>query len=121
MNSTQYEIRALKSFQKSLARFPEKSQKRIKNKIEEILTKNPYRYGILTGIYKYKGLSFTGMRKMKTGLEGHKGGVYILYRVCKECRENRYYIKSGLKCEFCEDGIDKRIVLFIAAPRSSGY
>jgi len=121
LNSTQYDILPLKSFQESLDSFPKISQKKINEKIEKMLTTNPYRYNMLKGIYIYKEVSFVGLRKMKTGVKGHRGGVYILYRICEECRKNRYYKKSGDKCKFCNDGIEKRVVLFVVRPRSMGY
>jgi len=121
LNSIHYNVVPLKSFQESLDSFPKRSQRKIKEKIEKMLTVDPYRYIMLKGIYTYKNVSFVGLRKMKTGVKGHRGGVYILYRICEECRKNGYYKKSGDKCEFCDDGMEKRVVLFIVRPRSMGY
>ena len=121
MNSVKYEVRVLKTYEESMDYFPKKAQKRINKKIEEILVKYPYRYNMLKGIYLLRGISLVGLRKFKTGLEGHRGGVYVLYRICKECRENGYHQKSGICCEFCDDGKEYRIVLFFARPRELGY
>lgn len=121
MTSTYYEILPLDTFRKSLSSFPQKSRKKINKKIEQFLTENPYRNIMLEGVFVYKGISFAGLRRMKIGVEGYRGGVYILYRICEECRENRYYIKSNKKCEFCDDGKEKRVVLFLVRPRSMGY
>lgn len=121
MNSVEYEVKALQTFGESVARFPRKAQKRLYKKIGEILVKNPYRYGMLKGIYLLKGISFVGLRYFETRLEGHRGGVYVLYRICKECRENHYYQKSGARCGFCDDSKEYRIALFLVRPRELGY
>ena len=121
MNSAEYEVKVLKTYEESIDRFSKKAQKRINKKIKEILVRYPYRYNMLKGVYSLRGVSLVGLRKFKTGLEGHRGGVYVLYRICKECRENRYYQKSGICCEFCDDDKEYRIVLFLARPRELGY
>lgn len=92
MSSVAYEIKVLETFEESMDCFPRKVQERIHKKIKEILVKYPYRYSMLKGIYPLRGKSLVGLRKFKTGLEGHRGGVYVLY-----------------------------IVLFLARPRELGY
>lgn len=117
-----YDLISLESYSDSLTSFPKTNRQKIENKVADMLQMNPKRYSMLKGKIKIRGMSFAGLRHMKVGIEGSKGGAYILYRICEECKRNRYYEKSDAKCEFCDDEKeDNRIVLFLARLRSFGY
>ena len=116
-----YEIISLNSFQKSLEAFNEKDSVRLLSKAHTMLSTNPYRYEMLKGMIEIKGVYITGLRKFKSGLSGQKGGAYVLYRICEECKKNGYNMNSDVSCEFCDGKKDKHIVLFISRPRSFGY
>lgn len=127
MISTPYEFVTLDNFGRRLKRFSEKDKESIKAKTEEMLTLDPYRYPMLKGQIVVSGQRIAGLRHMKVGVSGVKGGAYILYRVCEECKKNNYVSKSDGKCVFCENGPadenkrDMHIVLFDVGLRSDGY
>ena len=54
-------------------------------------------------------------------VKGYKSGVRILFRICHECKEYRYYEISNCKCSFCDDEKQNHVVLFDVRPRSLGY
>lgn len=116
-----YELIQLDTFIESLGAFREKDRKKLLEKINEMLSFNPKRYGMLKGHYTLKGVKFVGLHKMKSGASGRKGGAYILYRICEECKENEYYKKSDIFCKFCDDEKSNHVVLFIARHRGLGY
>lgn len=117
----QYNLIQLDSFQKSLKTFPPADTKKLIEKATTMLSQAPYRYNMLIGTIEINGIKFTGLRKFKSGSTARKGGVYILYRICEECKKNEYYKINKKICDFCEDEMDKHVVLFISRPRSFGY
>ncbi len=118
---SRYEVIPLETFSESLQSFHRKDREKIKGKIEEMLCENPYRYPMLAGKIKIKGINVEGLRRMKVGVKGVKGGAYILYRICEECKQNKYELKSDVRCKFCDDTKVKHVVLFITRLRSFGY
>jgi len=121
VTSTVYEFIPLDNFGQRLRRFSEKDQGKIKEKIKEMLSLYPYRFPMLTGPIPLAGLRIAGLRHMKVGVSGLKGGAYILYRICEECRKHLLYAKSDAPCAFCADTKDHHIVLFDVGPRSDDY
>jgi len=67
------------------------------------------------------GVKVAGLRHMKVGAKGVRGGIVVLYRVCEECLQNRYYERTGIRCQFCDENISKRVVLFTSYGRGRGY
>ena len=115
-----YNYIPLDTFCESLRSFPKNDRIKIKNKCKDVICNNPYHGKMLIGKIEIKGLKFAGLRHMKVGVKGVKGGAYILYRVCEECKKNGYAVKSGVRCKFC-NGKNKHVVLFVAHIRSYGY
>jgi hypothetical protein len=115
-----YEPIVLEAFHENLQTFPLEARVKIEDKCINLLCNYPYRFPMLKGEIKVKGLKFTGLRHMKVGVQGVKGGAFILYRICEECKKNDYAVQSGVKCEFC-NGKDKHVVLFATHIRSYGY
>lgn len=115
-----YEPIILDSFYKDYKSFPTKAREKIKDRCFNMLCNYPYRFDMLSGKIKIRGLKLDGLRHMKVGVRGVKGGAFILYRICEECKQNEYASKSGVKCEFC-NGKWKHIVLFATHIRSFGY
>jgi len=121
VTSTPFEFIPVKTFEHNL-KFYQRDKDRIKTKIEEMLAQNPYRYEMLKGEITVAGVNLAGLRHMKTGVSGRRGGVYVLYRICEECKKNQYMIRgSGKACEFCDDKKWRHVVLFNVRPRSAGY
>lgn len=121
MISASFDFIPLETFEKNLRIFSSKDQERIKKKIVEMLGAYPYRYPSLNGSIPLRGLNFVGLRHMKVGVSGLKGGAYILYRICEECKKNGYFNRSGAKCAFCDDSKGKHVILFDIRPRSFDY
>jgi mRNA-degrading endonuclease RelE of RelBE toxin-antitoxin system len=119
--SARYEFIALETFEKNLRMFSPKDIEKIKKKIVEMLSIYPQRYPMLFGKIPLRGLDFVGLRHMKIGVSGLKGGAYILYRICEECKNNGYFNRSDEKCAFCDDTKDKHVILFDVRPRSFDY
>lgn len=118
----QYDLIPLDSYAEGLKSFRKDARRKIERKVKRMLEANPRRYQMLKGVVKVRGLSFAGLRHMKVGVQGIKGGAYVLYRICEECRGNEYYLKSDARCKFCDDeDEDDHIVLFAVRPRSLGY
>lgn len=116
-----YELIQLDTFVKSLESYPEWDRKKLLGKVKSMLSLSPYRYGQLEGPTEINGVKFIGLHKMKSGLSGRKGGAYILYRICDECKKNGYNLSGKTACEFCDDKKDKHVVLFISKPRGLDY
>jgi hypothetical protein len=121
VTSTPYEFIPLDNFKERLGRFSEDSQKKIKTKIDEMISLNPYRYPMLIGPIPIAGLRIAGLRHMKVGVKGLKGGAYTLYRICGECKKHEFYAKSDGRCAFCANTNDNYIVLFDVGLRSDDY
>lgn len=121
MISTPYEFLAVRNFEVNLNQFKPHDKEKIKEKIREMLSSNPYRYEMLTGIVPLSGLNLRGLHRMKVGVSGLKGGAYILYRICEECKKNQYMSQSDSSCQFCDDGKGRHVVLFDVNPRSKDY
>jgi hypothetical protein len=81
----------------------------------------PYRYPMLEGRIPIRGVRLAGLRYLKVGVSGLKGGAYVLYRICEECKKNAYASTSGIQCEFCDDAKGRHIVFFDVRPRSYDY
>jgi hypothetical protein len=119
--SSEYEIVELDNFSKNLKDFDKHSQRKITERLKEWLTYEPKRFPMLLGAIPVCGRKLFGLRHIKIGVSGHKGGAYVLYRICEECFENEYWKKSNLKCQFCDPKKTKRNVLFDVQPRSFDY
>lgn len=117
-----YRFIRVENFDRNLRDFRKRDQERILDKVYEMLSFNPKRYGMMKGKISIRGVKLTGLRHMKIGIKGVKGGAYILYRICQECKENKYIESSDRKCNFCdEDPNDNRIILFDIHLRSFDY
>jgi len=121
VTSTPYEFITLDAFGQRLQRFSQRDKEKIKGKIKDMLTLYPYRFPMLSGQIPIAGLRIAGLRHMKVGVSGAKGGAYVLYRICKECKEHEFYARSDTRCAFCADTKDNHIVLFDVGPRSDDY
>ena len=119
--ANQLEFIPLETYEKSLGTFPQKDQEKIQNAIINRISFKPTHGSMLKGTISVNGANLFGLRHFKIGVKGYNKGVYILYRYCKECLINEYYEKSKLQCQFCDESIPDRIVLFLVKPRSSGY
>lgn len=119
-NST-YEIIPLDTFWKNLKDFDKASQTKIVERIKEWLTIQPDRFSMLKGAIPLSGKKLFVLRHIKIGVKGHKGGAYVLYRICEDCLEYEYWKKSKAKCGFCDSSKLRRVVLFDVQPRSFDY
>ena len=120
MNST-YEVIQLKTFLRNLHDFDKTSQEKIIERIKDWLPYRPNRFPMLQGAIPLSGMKLFGLRHIKIGVKGHRGGVYVLYRICEECLNNEYWKKSKLRCDFCDSNEPNRVVLFDVHPRSFDY
>ena len=119
--NSEYSLVELDSFVSSLSRFARNAERKVREKILDMLSTEPYRYTMLRNLTTVNGIKVAGLRHMKVGAKGVRGGIVVLYRVCEECLQNEYYVRSGIRCEFCDEDFGKRVVLFIAYPRGRGY
>jgi len=119
--NTPYEIIPLDTYGKNLKDFDKTNQIKIENRIHDWLGYEPLRYPMLGGAIRVAGRKIFGLRHIKIGVSGYKGGAYVVYRVCEECLQNEYWKKSNLSCEFCDPAKPKRVVLFDVQPRSFDY
>ena len=111
----------LDTYSKKLDSFPNKDHDRIEKAVNQRLSFKPTHGPMLQNIIRVSGSKLVGLRHMKVGVSNAKGGAYILYRYCKECLQNGYYIQSRLQCQFCDKTIQNRIVLFDVNIRSKDY
>lgn len=116
-----YEIIPLDTFARNLKDFDKSSQSKIKEKVKDWLAYDPSRYPMLEGPIPIAGKKIFGLRHVKVGVRGHRGGAYVLYRICEDCLEYEYWKKSDIRCQFCDDSKPKRVVLFDVHPRSFDY
>jgi hypothetical protein len=116
-----YEFIRLQTFEDNLKDFHRNDRAKIEGKIKEMLSIRPYEYQMLVSKIVVKGVKLAGLRHMKVGVSGIKGGAVVLYRICEECKKNGYFAKSDVQCEFCDDDKNRHIVLFDVHPRSYGY
>jgi hypothetical protein len=116
-----YEFIRLETFERNLKDFHRNDRTKIEAKIKEMLSLRPYEYQMLVGKIVIKGVKLAGLRHMKVGVSGIKGGAVVLYRICEECKKNEYFAKSDVQCQFCDDRKNRHIVLFDVHPRSYGY
>lgn len=121
MTSTVYEFIPLDNFGQRLQSFPQMDKEKIKAKINEMLSLYPYRFPMLSGQISIVGLRIAGLRHMKVGVSGGRGGAYILYRICEECKKHNFHTKSDGACAFCANTKDNHIVLFDVGPRRDDY
>lgn len=119
--SSNYEIIQLDTFMKNLRDFDKASQTKINERIKDCLSTTPDRFPMLKGAIPLSGKKLFGLRHIKIGVKGHRGGVYVLYRVCEECLKHEYRKKSRVTCEFCDSNKPYRVVLFDVHPRSFDY
>jgi len=119
--SSKYEIIQLETFLRNLRDFNKSSQTKITERIKDWLSIKPARFPMLRGAIPLSGRKLFGLRHIKIGVKGHRGGVYVLYRICEECLEYEYWKKSKTRCQFCDSNKTKRVVLFDAQPRSFDY
>jgi mRNA-degrading endonuclease RelE of RelBE toxin-antitoxin system len=121
MNSGRYALLEIRTFSKNIKKYFRNDEDKIRAKIQEMLTINPYRYEFLKGKVIVSGLKLVGLRHMKVGIKGRHGGAVILYRICEECLEHKYYEKSDAQCDFCDEEVENQVVIFDTFPRSRGY
>ena len=43
------------------------------------------------------------------------------FRICEECLREKYYEKSRVRCQFCDENKPKRVVLFDIRQKGFGY
>jgi len=116
-----YEIIPLDTFARNLRDFDRRSRSKIEEKIKDWLRIKPDRYPMLHGHIYVAGRKILGLRHLKVGVKGHKGGAYVLYRICADCLEFEYWKKSDIRCQFCDESKPKRVVLFDIHSRSFDY
>lgn len=124
MSSALYEILPpIETFSDSLQQyFPDKRrQEKIMKRVGEMLPVRPYHYEMFYGDIRIKGVYLTGLRHMKVGVAGIKGGAVVYYRICEECKKNKYDQISELRCKFCDDDKRRHIVLYLVRPRGRDY
>ena len=121
MISSPYEFIAVQNFERELKKFHTGDQNKILAKVREMLGEDPYRYEMLAGPIPVSGINLTGLHRMKVGVKGNKGGAYVLYRICEECKKNSYMTSSGRSCEFCDAEKLRHVVLFVVRPRPDDY
>lgn len=124
MKLDQYEILPpLETFSESLGHyFPnEEIQKKIMKRILNMLSFRPRHYEMFEGPKEIRGARFAGLRHIKVGVSGIKGGAVAWFRICEECKKNNYHSISGVKCNFCDNQKGKHIVLFLVHPRGLDY
>ena len=119
--ANQLEFIPLDIYERNLNSFHPKEQEKIKKAIVERISFKPTHGSMLKGVITVSGNNLVGLRHFKIGVKGYKKGVYVLYRYCKECLDNKYYEQSKVRCQFCDEKISDRIVLFNVRPRGSGY
>lgn len=120
--SSKYRIIQIDNFIRNLKDFNKANQKKIVDKIKEWLSVKPDRWAMLEGKIYIRGKKIFGLRHIKIGVKGYRGGAYVLYRICHECKENKYWEKSDVRCEFCtDDSEDHTVVLFDVHPRGHDY
>lgn len=121
---TSYEILPpTETFLESLQHyFPDKPrQEKIIKRIQDMLSIRPYHYDMFFGNITVSGVNLAGLRHMKVGVEGVKGGAVVYYRICEECKKNGYDMLSDIRCGFCDEKKGKHINLYLVRPRSRGY
>lgn len=107
-----YERAETTEFLSNFTKFLDKeTQRKVIQKIEEMICPDPYRYPML------KGPKFRGIRRMKMGAKGYKGGIRILYVIAEESEKNDY----GYKCPACDKKGCKHIILLNVLPRRLAY
>lgn len=116
-----YEFIQLDTFSKNLKDFNRSDQQKILIRIHDWLSVKPESYPMLSGAIVVSGKKIFGLRHIKIGVKGHRGGAYVLYRICCDCIEYEYWKKSKVKCQFCDPDRENRIVLFDVQPRGFDY
>lgn len=116
-----YELIRVDTFEKNLKEFKKINQQKILVRVKDWLGNDPYRYEMLKGAIVVSGKKLFGLRHIKIGVEGYKGGAYVLYRICEECLKYEYWKKSNIQCLFCDSDKPKRIVLFDVQTRGFDY
>jgi hypothetical protein len=118
---SQLEFIPLDTYQNNLSKFKEKDRQRIEKAVIDRLSFKPNHGHTLKNVIVVSGKKLYGLRHFKVGVQNYKKGAYVLYRHCKECYNNEYYLKSKVKCQFCDSNKLDRIVLFDVRPRGVGY
>jgi len=121
MSFDHYEIIPLDTFNDNLEKYFRRDKARILDKLKQNLENIPNRYEMLKSPMTIAGMKLVGLRHIKVGVSGYKGGSVTKFRICKECLDNGYYITSKVKCEFCDKDKPYRVILFDILPRSFGY
>ena len=101
-------------------KFNSVNQAKIQKGLER-LDYNPLHGDMMQGPIIIAGKPVYGLRHIKIGVQGSKGGAFILYRYCKECFNNGYAVKSKITCLFCDPSKPNRIILFDVGLRGEGY
>ena len=121
MSSEPYELIELDTFQKNIKKYFKREEARIREGLKQKLETTPDRYQMLEGHITVAGIKLTGLRHVKVGVKGHRGGSVTRFRICEECLREKYYEKSRVRCQFCDENKPKRVVLFDIRHRGFGY
>ncbi len=121
MSSEPYEIIELDIFRKNLKKFFRKNEAKIREKLIQNLEYTPNRHQMLKGNITVAGMKLVGLRHLKVGAKGYRNGAATRFRICEECLKEKYYEKSKVRCQFCNEDKSRRVVLFDILPRGFGY
>jgi hypothetical protein len=122
--NSKFELIELDNFTKQFGKklkLSAKDQQKVSERIAEF-EENPFRGIPMKGLILVSGMKIAGLRHEKFGVANYRGGLVVLYRICKECLAHKYYEHGkGQKCAFCDESKLNRVVLFDIYPRQDGY
>lgn len=121
MSSEPYELIELDTFKKNIKKYFRKDEVRIREGLKQKLETTPDRHQMLVRHITVAGMKLAGLRHVKVGVKGHRGGSVTRFRICEECLREKYYEKSRVRCQFCDENKPKRVVLFDIRQRGFGY
>lgn len=121
MSSESYELIELDTFTKNIRRYFRRDDAKIREKLRQMLETAPDRHAMLKGQITVAGMKLTGLRHIKVGATGYRGGSVTRFRICEECLREKYYEESRVRCQFCDENKPKRVILFDIRPRGFGY
>jgi hypothetical protein len=119
-NDYRIEKEKIASFYESIEYYFSKERGKIEDKIDKMLINYPYRYSMCEPLI-IRNIRTIGLHGMEIGVKGKPKGARILYRICEECRKNKYNLIKEQKCAFCDEMDDKTVVMFTAMPRGLEY
>ena len=121
MSSELYELKELDTFTRNIRKFFKKDEARIREKLKQNLETIPNRFQMLSGQITVAGMKLVGLRHIKVGAEGYRGGSVTRFRISEECLREKYHVKSKVRCQFCNEKKPRTVVLFYIQPRGFGY